>query len=850
MDPGREYQRARIFLRIGDYAARRYGFVFLVTTLLVFGAVALGTSLRLDTDILDLVPRGNPKVDAFRTSLEEFGGIDYLMVLVEPPGGRTADEYQEFADAFAERLTALPDVQSVDYRLGAQDALLDLFRRYALLFVPPERLPELKRMLSERGIRDAVAEDRRILMSPSSAFLKDLVRRDPLGIGRFVLGRLLVGRQGLRLNPVDGYYMSVDSSALLLLVKPARPAQELAFTADLMKQVKRAEAAAREEVGKDGLDTAGLTVSYGGSYAVTLEDSDLIRGDIRNTAILSFAGVMLVYLVGYRRLGAIMYTVIPLVVAQALTFALAALTLGRLNSASSGFVAMLMGLGTDFTIVMYARYVEERRSGYDVGPAMTRMMGEASLGVFTGAITSAGTFYAMCTTEFLGLKELGFLIGSGMILCLATILILLPAMIQWNEGRRPQRRPASRLHVQSFGVEKLIPIAARYRKTTLALTGALLAALGFSAWMVPFSDSVEDLRSPDNRGALVTQKVARKFGGNLSVMMAIIKAPTVQDALDKMKTVATRAQPWLDDGTLSGVDSLIQYLPPASDQEVMIEALHEGSGDPDGVFSADRIARALHRELDRQGFRVQAFDEYLPELRSMLEVDAPVGVAQLKGEQLASLLGRYLRKGGKGYHAAFYFYLDHDRWKRSPPPGFAEAISAGDPTITVTGVNVVSKELRGIFKRDALKAVFIGFGLVTILLIIDLRSVRYAVLINAQVIFGIVMMFGIMGLMGIGLNFVNSFTATMVLGFGVDYGIHMVHRLRSSGGRIDSGVLETGKAVTIAALTTIAGFGALTFSNFPAMKSVGIVAILGASMCLLTALAFIPATMSRPEPER
>lgn len=845
MEPDRYHWRTRVFLGIGEYASRRPGFVFLVTALLVFIAVALGTSLRLETDILDLVPRGNAKVDAFKMSLREFGGIDYLMILIEPRAGRTADEFQEFVDHFAGELEGLNSVQSVEYRLGAQDSLLDLFKKYALLFIPPEQLPELKRRLSDEGIRAAVAEDRRILMSPSSTFLKDLVRQDPLGVGRFVLGRLLVGRQGLRLNPVDGYYMSEDSTAQLILVKPTRPAQDLAFTASLMEQVHRGEAAARAASREEGLDLRGLRVSYGGTYAITLEDSALIKSDLRNTAVFSLVGVILVYALGYRRLGAIMYTIIPLLVAQALTFALAALILGRLNSASSGFVAMLMGLGTDFTIVMYARYVEERQGGCNVPQALTRMMGEATLGVFTGAITSAATFYSMCTTEFLGLKELGLLIGSGMLFSLASILVLLPAMIQRHEGSRPDRRPGSRLHVQSFAAENLIPWAAGHRRTVLALTGILLVFLGISAWSVPFSDSVEDLRSPDNRGVMVTGKVGEKFGGNLSVMMAIIESPTIQDALNTMQDVEERVRPWVDRSALSGMDSLIHYLPPASVQEEIIAALRRGSETSAGPFALERIRNTLHRELDRQGFRAEAFDGYLPDLRSMLEVREPVGVDQLQGEEMETLLGRYLRRKDGGYRAAIYFYVDREKWRRSPPPGLAEKISGGDPSIVVTGANVVSEELRNIFKRDAVKAVIIGLIIVTILLALDLRSLSYAMLVNAQVIFGIVMMFGIMGLMGIGLNFVNSFTATMVLGFGVDYGIHMVHRLRSSRGRIDQGVMETGKAVTIAALTNGAGFGALTLSSYPAMKSVGVVAILGSAMCLLTALAFIPAVMAR-----
>jgi predicted RND superfamily exporter protein len=833
-------------MMIGDIAARRRGLVLLTTAILVFAAVALGSRLRLDTDILEMVPRGNPKIDAFKSSLRDFGGIDYLLILVEAPPGHSAEEYEDFVDSFAERLTEVSEIQSVEDRLGGNDELIELFQKHALLFLHPDELPTLERILSDDGIRSAIEQDRRILESPSSAFLKDLVRRDPLGIGRLVFARLLSGRQGLRLNAIDGYYMSEDGTSLLLLAKPVRPAQHIKFARELMDKVSLAEAEARRAEEEEGRDLSGMAVRYGGTYVSTLEDSDLIRGDLRLTAICSFVGVLAVYLIGYRRWAALLYSSVPLLVGQALTFALAALVLGRLNSASSGFVAMLMGLGTDFTIIMYARFVEARRSGQDVTNSVRRMMAEASLGVFTGAITSAGTFYALCTTQFLGLKELGILIGSGMLFCLVAIFFLLPAMLQWNENRPLRRgRPPARMFVQSFGVERLIPLVARNRRLTLLVATALVLFLAHKGWNISFSDSVRNLRNPDNRGVVVSDKVAEKFGGSLNVMMAIIDASGVEEALGRMSALHERAEPYLEDGTISAVDSLIRYLPPAANQGRIIRALHEGSENPDGPFALARIEASLHAELDRQGFRPGALDGYLPDLRSMLAVEDPVGVEKLEGRNLGSLLGRYIKETENGYRAAVYIYLDRSKWRREAPPGLVEALGGEDSSVVVTGVNIVSRELRTIFTRDSWKAITIGLVLVTILLALDLRSFRLAMLANAQVLGGIIMMFGVMSLLDIQLNFVNSFTAIMVLGFGVDYGIHMIHRIRASGWIVDAGVLETGKAVTMAALTNIAGFGSLTLSSYPAMKSMGIVAIVGSVSCLLTSLSLVPAVLAR-----
>src|SRR5262249_49613086 len=250
LDDAPKSQRAGLFLRIGAFAARRKGFVFLMTTLLVFLAVVISTRLHLDTDILALVPRGNPKVDAFQSSLSDFAGIDYLPILLESEARKSVEDYEEFTDLFAEKLEALQGVQSVEYRVGGNDALIDLFRRHALLFLPPSEIPAMERRLSGKGIRDALADDRRIPESPAAQFLKQLVRRDPLGIGRLLLGRLLAGKSALKVSAVDGYYMSEDGTALLILVKPARPAQDLGFVSGLVARIRDAETQARSAIAK------------------------------------------------------------------------------------------------------------------------------------------------------------------------------------------------------------------------------------------------------------------------------------------------------------------------------------------------------------------------------------------------------------------------------------------------------------------------------------------------------------------------------------------------------------------------------------------------------------------------
>ena len=71
--------------RLAVTARRRYGLVFLVTAVLLVLAVLAGSRIRFDTDILNLLPQKAPEVRVLRQSLEEFGSVDYLVLVVRVP---------------------------------------------------------------------------------------------------------------------------------------------------------------------------------------------------------------------------------------------------------------------------------------------------------------------------------------------------------------------------------------------------------------------------------------------------------------------------------------------------------------------------------------------------------------------------------------------------------------------------------------------------------------------------------------------------------------------------------------------------------------------------------------------
>ncbi len=840
-----------LFLRIEDLARRRYRLVFLVTIALCLLSLLLGRNLTLDGDVLNLVPRDNRVINTFREALKDFGSLDYLLLLVEGRRGQTVEELQEFADLLAARLQSVPDIQYVEHKIDTSGPFFSFFRTNQILFLPPGKVDDLQARFTDPAIRSQVQENFRQLTGPSSFIVKQLLEQDPFQVSSLVFNEVLRSKGPLKVDLSSGYFLSKDGGSLLIIAKPVKPAQDTAFDKRLMEQVRRAVAEVSEAFARDlEAQAAGAArpealrapgVDYGGGYIIALDDSELIMQDMLRNGTLSFVVILALYYFCYRRFGAILYSSVPLMVGQMLTLAVAYVFLRNLNSATTGFTAMLMGLGTDFTIVMYARYVEERTRGRSLQEALQLMMGVSAFGVFTGAITSAGTFYAMCITEYKGLRDFGFLVGSGILFCLVAILFLLPAMIAWNEGRARRQDVTKKLYLHSFGIEGVMAWSTRHPAPVLAVSALLTAGLGFYAWNVEFTSNVQDLRSPKNRGIMMQETIARKFEASFTPMMVLCRGTDLDGVMEKNREANRLLDRFVLDGTLRGYESIFNYLPPRQDQEQVIRALHEGR---DGAFDVKRIERTFRAALSDSGFRPETYDPYLEALPAILRPERPLTVSDLEAAGLEHFIGRYIQKDENGrYKSVTYLFPARPEAKRLAPPALVKALDHPSAGIEITGVNIASAELRRLFSRDSWRAVILGLILVTILLWLDFRSLWLTALANIQLLVGVVWMLGCMRLLGIKMNFVNAFVTTMILGVGIDYGIHIIHRISQEGLSNFDGLMETGKAVVMAALTNVAGFGTIGLSNYPGLRSMGIVAAIGSVTCLVTALTTLPALL-------
>ena len=173
------------------------------------------------------------------------------------------------------------------------------------------------------------------------------------------------------------------------------------------------------------------------------------------------------------------------------------------------------------------------------------------------------------------------------------------------------------------------------------------------------------------------------------------------------------------------------------------------------------------------------------------------------------------------------------------------------PPLLVVGFTAMTLLTRGI----ELDPVLCAGGYVAMVLVVgailDFTNMRDAMLALLPPLAGGVMTFGVLSLCGLPLNPANLIVLPLVLGIGVDDGVHVVHDFRNrratgSVGRRNAyqPTASTAGAIVLTSLTSMIGFGSLCVAGHRGLFSVGVTLVTGIGCCLFVSLILLPAVLA------
>jgi len=778
------------------------------------------------SDLMSLVPAHNEPVARFKDAVERFGTTDLLLIGVEIGAGADLEDTLDYVDLLAEHLEAIDEIQWVDYHLEQLLEGLHEIADVATLFMPTDRLKAYLNQFKGEGLQQALDRLEKSVKSPLEIGWAPTPQLDPMGARAFMPELNSPLDYGPRIDPESGFFISSDHKWVLLLAKPDRPAVDVPYGRALMSKVQALVDRTNKEWAED--DSTVPEVHFGGGYPIAVEDSKLVMEDLFIGLSFSILAVALIFFIAFRHKRSLLIAFVPLFSGLIVAAGLGLFLLGSLNTLTASFGALLTGLGIDFVIVLYSRYLEERTRGVDHNKALNVMAEHTSQSVFFGATTTAVTFFAFLSSDFKGLSDLGLLTGTGILVLLVVVypsLAALLTLLKHEERKRVLWVP---------GVPRLVQFSVKHPVMILIIGAVFTALFSWQARKVIYETDITKIRPTRSQAYQNQRNMMQSFGASFTPSLVLVTGLEPAETLQRAQTIIADLKSLVHDGHLARVSSLVEWIPSPKRQAENLAVLQQF--EMDGAVFLD----AVQTGLKQKGLKPQAFQDGFDRALASIQLQSP-----LRPDTLP-ILGKYLSRfyhteaGGETSVLISCYPRENDslhKWKE-----LVQGRLEKYPDVCLTGPVVISQELKQIVWDDAAFAAIVGTIAVFVLLSLYLGSVLKGFLGLLPVLLGILWQVGLMGIFGINVNFVNIFVFTMMLGVGVDYGLHFVHRwTESNGGMVH--LSATGKAIAIAALTTMAGFGSLATSHYPGLRSMGVMALFGAFCCALISLTLLPALL-------
>ncbi len=721
---------------------RRRTVVRLIAVAVTLLLAALALPPAIDPDLAALLPPGDPTAAAYRRLVAE-GGTNGVVVELAADDPAALDR---LAPEVVSRLAALPEVAFATDRLPEELAL-----HAALMSLDPAEV----RSFTAR-VRGAFA------LGP---------RPQPLLLAT-VLG-----------PPPVPAAPDLPWGEGVVFVKPRASNADPEASARVVASVREALAELPE-----GLRLEGMS----GAHVVLADGVRAIRGDLRATGLVALLGVAAVLLVVLRRPRPLAAVLLPLLPAALAELWAVQLLFGAIDTYTSVGTALLMGLGVDHGLHLEAAVrggsgtLEER-----IGAAWAEKGPVCAL----AAASSAFAFLPLASSDFGGLRHLGWALALGVGLALSTQLLLLPALL--GEGVEPAAEAP--------------PPPGSARARPLWLVPLLAMSLGIGAFAASRLRVQHDFTalSPDE---LVYSTADEATQARMRRGLPPVVVPVAEGALASEHARLERARAEGRLPHVRAVVSMAQLLP--VDQEERVAALLELKA----LAADERIAAwppGPRAALERLGaWGGEALDE----------ADLPPGLADWLGHGSRILL-----------------FVDGDLFDMRVSGELLDELRA----VGVRGAvseQLVQAVLYRTVTADLPRVALLAVLALVVLVTLELRG-RAAVVVPALLV-GLAWMPVAWLAGGIGLDLANLVGLPILVGIVDDVVVHVADEVDRRGS-FRAG-LSAARGPAIGAVgTTLASFAALLAADSRGVRSLGALVVVGLSVGTVAALATLALAHAR-----
>ena len=746
--------------------------------------------LPIRADFVYLLPDDSPSIRDLHELEARIPAKDTTLVILRAPDAPTR------AAAGDELVAGIRAIgPGFIERLEVDDAETRAFlRAHRFLFVPYDDLVAARDALSQRIARaNPLYVD---LDEPKTNRLDDLRAK----------------RRDAERKLDHSGYVSADGTTQLVVVRTSYRATDVSKDRELLHAFDRVFASVKTA-------HPGVEIGVAGGVPTAVAEHDAVADGILISSLLTAALVGAVLLIHLRGVRLLVLVTLQIIAATLVSFGIAAIAVGHLNSATAFLGAIIAGNGVNYGILLIARYLEERdRDPIEALAIAIHATVRPTLVASLGASISYG---ALAMTRFKGFSDFAIIGGVGMIVCWIVAFTVLPILLL-RFARKPPRPKGEAV----FGVFVTRVFGSRRPALIIALAASVTVVAGVVTWRFiasdPFEYDMAKIRS-DAPAALEAQRWMRvsntAFGKGIvgRTYLGVDSRDAVVRLVDKLRDLRDHTAEGTQ--TIGLIQSIIDVEPP--DQARKVEVLAE-------------IRKLVDKAADKLDDK---------ELAEITELRPPDDLHAIGDRDLpAELVDQFREVDGRiGLVVAVRPAAGFDDLDGRAMLRFANVMQ--DVPATKTGTSLVFADIIDINRHDGpIVTATAGIGLVIMVLLLVGRN-RRAVAVLAGTASGSLAMVAVCALVGLKINFLDFVALPIALGLGIDYAINVAHRADGGDSRIT--LRTTGGTVFVCSLTTMIGYASLLVSDNHAIRDFGLASLIGEVTCVVSALTLVPALLSQ-----
>ncbi|MCD4770051.1 MAG: MMPL family transporter [Bacteroidales bacterium] len=887
--------REKILIKWGKITVKYYGWVLLGALIVTILSVMLASTLKLSTRWSDLMPLSDPKVQEFDKIIKEYSSASNSMVVIK---GDEKD-IKAFADDIGPRIASFEDdVKRVAYKFN-----MEFIENHGMMLSKAKDLEDMEDMINDLSLvpflkevnnsfeKTYVGGEDKISSKEQQdnavAFLDGihfwLKTMENSAIAGNELSETEVDEAVKRFLTGDPYAISYDKQMLLIIVEPTFSVTE---TDRVMKHVKDMQTILDERLASYPGVEAGLT----GILPVMHDEMEYSMKDMETTSLLAFVLVIALFIISFRMWTTPLLAGVNLLIGIIWAAGFGAVFLDSLNIFTQMFAVILIGMGIDYSIHIISLYNESRHKGLSIADTVKTTLVKSGAGIITGAFTTSLAFFTLMISESRGIKEMGLIMGLGILATMFSSLIVLPAMLVSREKiiSRFRKREPKPVNVE---FNFLANLGQKFSLRPILYLGiALVISIFFifQALNAKFDFNIMNMEPKGIQSVVLQDEIIESF--DMSPDFSMVTATTVDEA----RELAEKARKL---SSVSMVESISDYVPAKEDQAKRIPHLLKirhllntnreiseitENNLPELIVELERLEMNIY-ELGQMAYtggqdRIDKkcnsligdpedseAQNYILDLSESLSTGGTNTINSLNKFQ-----NSYVPKFRKlalnmadtsfispeilpDYITEQFYNKNKDHmlisivpkgmvWDIEVLDGFSNQLNTVSEHIT--GTPIIIRALITYFGKDGLISTILAIIVVFFVLLIDFRNVKIVLITMIPLIFGAIWMVGLLNTFGLKLTLVNLMGIPMIVGIGIDFGVHFMHRYRIEGkGKIREVIASTGKAIMVTSLTTMAGFGSLMVAKYRGLGSLGILLTLGVAACFLTTMLFLPAIL-------